>query len=260
MAGRGAEPDPSCTRPRLGLVGGGRLGGALASALAAAGAEVHGPLGRSELPSASVEAVILCVPDAEIPDAAAAVAETAPFVGHMSGATPLEALAPARATAFGLHPLQTFVTGDGPGRFVGAGCAVAGENEAALALATGLAKSLRMRPFALADADRAVYHAGASIASNFLVTLQAAAEDAVAAAGLDPAEARELLAPLVRATVDNWAAHGPERALTGPVARGDDATVERQREALEDRAPHLLEMFDALAERTRFVAGREALR
>ena len=255
----GAEPDPPCGGTRLALVGAGRLGSALASAFAAAGAELEGPLERSERPSGPVEAVLLCVPDGEIPAAAAAVAGAAPFVGHTSGATALEALAPAGAAAFGLHPLQTFVRGDGPERFVGAGCAVAGETEAALALATGLAESLRMRPFALADADRAVYHAAASIASNFLVTLQAAAEDAAAAAGLGPAEARELLAPLVRATVENWAELGPERALTGPLARGDEATVQRQRQALEERTPHLLDMFDALVERTRAVAGREAL-
>ena len=245
--------------PRLAVVGRGRLGTALFSALAAVGAEVQGPLGRSERPAGPVEAVLLCVPDAEIEAAAAAVAGAAPFVGHTSGATPLDALAPAKAAAFGLHPLQTFAGGDGPERFRGAGCAVAGQTDEALELATGLALSLGMRPFPIADADRAAYHAAASIASNFLVTLQAAAEDAAAAAGLEPAEARRLLAPLVRATVDNWAAQGPELALTGPVARGDEATVQRQRQALEERVPHLLEMFDAMAERTRSVAGREAL-
>ena len=244
---------------RLAVVGRGRLGSALSSALVASGAQVQGPLGRSERPSTPVHAVLLCVPDAEIPAAAAAVAGAAPFVGHTSGATPLDAVASAGATAFGLHPLQTFTGEDVPERFQGAGCAVAGESDAALALATGLAESLGMRPFPLGDADRAAYHAAASIASNFLVTLQAAAEDAAAAAGLERAEARRLLAPLVRATVDNWAAQGPERALTGPVARRDEATVQRQREALEERAPHLLELFDVLAERTRSVAGRGAL-
>ena len=63
----------------------------------------------------------------------------------------------------------------------------------------------------------------------------------------------------MRATVENWAALGPERALTGPVARGDEATVERQREALAEAAPDLLPLFDELAERTRALAGRAAL-
>jgi predicted short-subunit dehydrogenase-like oxidoreductase (DUF2520 family) len=71
---------------------------------------------------------------------------------------------------------------------------------------------------------------------------------------------RELLVPLVRATVDNWAALGPRRALTGPVARGDEATVARQRAAVADRAPDLLPMFDALVEVTRTLAGTRGAR
>ena len=86
-----------------------------------------------------------------------------------------------------------------------------------------------MRPVEVAEADRAAYHAAASIASNFLVTLEAAAERIAAAVGLE----REQLVPLVRATVENWARLGPERALTGPVARGDEATVARQRAAVD---------------------------
>ena len=80
----------------------------------------------------------------------------------------------------------------------------------------------------------------ASIASNFLVTLQAAAETVAAGAGLDASEARALLAPLVTSTVQNWATRGPERALTGPVARGDEATVELQRQAVVEAAPDRL--------------------
>ncbi|HEV8151547.1 MAG TPA: DUF2520 domain-containing protein, partial [Solirubrobacteraceae bacterium] len=82
-------------------------------------------------------------------------------------------------------------------------------------------------------------------------TLEAAAERLAAGAGAP----RELLVPLVRATVENWAAHGPERALTGPIARGDDATVARQREAVTERAPDLLPLFDALAQATRDLAA-----
>jgi predicted short-subunit dehydrogenase-like oxidoreductase (DUF2520 family) len=88
------------------------------------------------------------------------------------------------------------------------------------------------------------------MASNFLVTLEAAAERLAAQAGLE----QELLAPLVRATVENWASLGPQRALTGPVARGDEATVQRQRAAIEARAPDVLPLFDALVEATRRLA------
>ena len=104
--------------------------------------------------------------------------------------------------------------------------------------------------FPVPDSDRAAYHAAASIASNFLITLQWAAERV---GGLD----REQLAPLVRATVENWLAQGPERALTGPIARGDEETVARQREAVARNAPDLVELFDALADATRTLAAAE---
>lgn len=84
------------------------------------------------------------------------------------------------------------------------------------------------------------------------MTLEAAAEQLAATAGID----RRALVPLVRATVENWAALGPDRALTGPIARGDEETVTRQRHALAERAPHLLPLFDALAEATRALAVR----
>jgi predicted short-subunit dehydrogenase-like oxidoreductase (DUF2520 family) len=245
------------SRPRLGVVGAGRLGSALATALANAGYPVDGPAGRGERPL-DCEAIVLCVPDAEIPAAAEAVAGASPLVGHTSGATPLAALEPAGAAArFGLHPLQSF-GGDAPElAFRGAGCAVAGSTNAALGLARRIAEDLGMTPFAIDEDGRAAYHAAASMASNFLVTLEAAAERLAAGAGLEAADARALLAPLVLQTARNWAALGPERALTGPVARGDDATVAAQRAAVEDTAPELLRLFDELVERTRDLAGRE---
>jgi predicted short-subunit dehydrogenase-like oxidoreductase (DUF2520 family) len=88
------------------------------------------------------------------------------------------------------------------------------------------------------------------------VTLLAAAEQVAATAGLEPAEARRVLAPLVRTTVENWAEHGPEAALTGPVARGDIETVARQREAIAAHDPELLELFDTLSDHTRRLAAR----
>ena len=237
-----AELPPALPR-HVAVIGRGRLGSAIAPALRAAGCDVVGPLGRGTPPAA--DAVLLCVPDAEIPAAAEACAGVAPLVGHTSGATPLDALAPARAEAFGLHPLQTF-TADG-GSFEGIGCATGGTTPRALATADALARCLGMQPFELDDADRPAYHAAASIASNFLVTLEAAAEQVGATAGLP----RELLVPLVEQTVANWAALGPERALTGPVARGDEATVARQRDAVEAAAPELLPLWDELVAATR---------
>ena len=237
---------------RIGLVGRGRVGGALARALREAGYEVHGPAGRGEVPRG--DAILLCVPDAEIEAAAATVTGAASLIGHTSGATPLTALEPAGGAAFGFHPLQT-ITGPAV-ELTGCGCAVAGSTARSLDFAWRLAHDLGMNPIAISDEKRAAYHAAASIASNFLLTLEAGAELVVADLGLTPSQARRLLGPLVRTTVDNWLELGPEAALTGPVARGDDATVACQREAVEKAAPELLRLFDELVERTRALAGR----
>jgi predicted short-subunit dehydrogenase-like oxidoreductase (DUF2520 family) len=230
----------------IAIVGAGRLGTALAAAVRAGGYDVLGPLGRDADPR-DATAVLLCVPDGEIAAAAAAVTP-GPLVGHCSGATGLGPLAPHEA--FSLHPLMTVPAGAAPTVFAGAGCAVDGSTPRALAAAHQLATALGMRATRVADEDRAAYHAAASIASNFLTTIEGAAERLAATAGVD----RELLAPLVRAAVENWAARGAEHALTGPIARGDEETVARQREAVEDRAPDLLPLFDALVDATRALA------
>lgn len=240
---------------RVGIVGPGRVGTALARALRAAGVEVDGPVGRGKVPS-DCDAIVLCVPDGEIAAAAEVVTAAAPLIGHTSGATPLSALAHAGVGAFGLHPLQTVAD---PGvRFEGAGAAVAGTTPEALAFATALAARLGMTPFEIDEDGRAAYHAAASMASNFLVALQAAAETIAGGAGLEPERARALLAPLVRQTIENIAELGPEAALTGPVARGDDSTVAAQRAAVEEAAPELVDLFDELVRRTRELAGRTA--
>jgi len=230
------------------IVGAGRLGTALAAALRAAGVPVEGPLGRGAEGSGAA-AVLLCVPDAEIPAAAAAVVPGR-LVGHCSGATGLAPLAPHEA--FSLHPLMTVPAGAGPRVFAGAGCAVAGSTPRALALARALADRLGLRATEVADEDRAAYHAAATIAANFVTTLEGAAERLAATAGVE----RALLVPLVAAAVDNWARLGAEDALTGPIVRGDDETVARQRAAVQERVPELLEMWDALVGATRQLAAR----
>jgi predicted short-subunit dehydrogenase-like oxidoreductase (DUF2520 family) len=247
---------------RVAIVGPGRLGSAIANALTQAGVTVDGPYGRRDPVAerlrvdagdgaAPLDAVLLCVPDAEIPAAASTIPGGMP-VGHCSGATALDVLAPHER--FSLHPLMT-VPADAPADVLtGAGAAVAGSSPRTLALALALAQRLAMRPIEIAEADRAAYHAAACIASNFLVTLEAAAERIAATAGLST----ELLVPLVRATVENWAALGPEAALTGPVARGDERTIDRQRATLAERAPELLELFDACVGATRRLAARQA--
>jgi predicted short-subunit dehydrogenase-like oxidoreductase (DUF2520 family) len=240
---------PACTR--LAIVGRGRLGTAIAAALNdAPGLNVEGPLPRGAT-GQHADAVLLCVPDGQIAAAAELIAPGR-LVGHCSGATTLAPLTPHER--FSLHPLMT-VTGSATTTFEGAGAAIAGSTPRARRFAHRLATALGLRPVEIADEDRVAYHAAASIASNFLITLEAAAERVLTtAAGTD----RELLVPLVRASVDNWASLGPERALTGPAARGDEATIARQRAAVAERAADLLPLFDTLTQATRALAMTKA--
>jgi predicted short-subunit dehydrogenase-like oxidoreductase (DUF2520 family) len=233
------------TPERCAIVGAGRLGHALAVGLCEAGVEVEGPLGRGAQPQAPV--VLLTVPDGEIRAAAESLPLNAQVIGHCSGATTLEPIGDREG--FSLHPLMTVP--EAGASFQGAGCAVAGTSDRALAVARGLAAALGMTAVEVPDEDRAAYHAAASIAANFLVTLEGAAERLAATAGVP----RELLAPLARAALENWAANGAEQALTGPVARGDEATIARQREAIEERTPDLLDVFDSLVAASRVVAA-----
>jgi predicted short-subunit dehydrogenase-like oxidoreductase (DUF2520 family) len=251
-------PQPSSasalTAPeRVAIIGNGRLGNALAGALRAAGVQVSGPLGRNATPG-EADAVLLCVPDAEIQAAAGAV-PAGLAVGHCSGATGLDVLAGSGRDVFSMHPLMTVTADSQPTAFAGAGAAVAGSSPAMLDLARTLALRLGMRPIEIAPGDRTAYHATASIASNFLITLEAAAERLAATVGME----RDDLLPLIRATVENWARLGGERALTGPVARGDERTVAAQRQAIAERAPDLLALFDTMVDATRAIATAGAL-
>ena len=235
-----ALPDGWCE-----IVGRGRMGQALASALESAGVPVRGPLARGA-DSLDAAIVLLCVPDREIGTASAAVA-AGPIVGHVSASAELSLLEPHER--FALHPLLS-VVGTGA-RFAGATCAVDGSTARALGEAEDLARRLGMRACVVPADKRALYHAAASIASNYLITLEAVAEQLAQKVGLD----RAALAPLVRATVEQWEILGARAALTGPIARGDDATVARQRDAVAGAAPDLLPLWDALADATRTLAA-----
>lgn len=228
------------------IVGRGRMGIALASALVEAGVPVRGPLGRGANGDGAA-VVLLCVPDRDIASAAAGIVPGL-LVGHVSASAPIDLLAPHER--FALHPLLS-VVGAGA-RFTGAACAIDGNTPRALGAARALAARLGMQARVIARADRALYHAAASAASNFLVTVEGMAEHLAARVGLD----RSALAPLVRATVDNWAADGAREALTGPIARGDEDTVSRQRTAVAEAAPELLPLWDALTTGTRELVRR----
>jgi len=212
------------------IIGRGRVGGALAARLAEQGR-------LAEPGHAAV--VLLCVPDRAIAGVARDL-PVGPWIAHVSGATPLAALAP-HTRRFGLHPLQTFTRDRGPEQIDGAWAAVSGEDDDARRTGHDLAITLGLRPFALDDARRAVYHAGASIASNFLVTLHRAASRALEAAGAPP----EALTPLMRRTIEN------NFDLTGPIARGDQETVDAHLAAIRTDLPDLEVLYRVLAEATR---------
>lgn len=213
------------------VIGRGRVGSAIAARLEERGVELRDD---------RAAVVLLCVPDSAI--AATVRGQTlavSQWVGHTSGATPLSALDP-HERRFALHPLQTFTRSRGPEQLDGAYAAVTAETDEGRAVARELAQILGLRPFDLEDAARALYHAGAAIASNYLVTLHRAASELFEEVGAPP----QGLEPLMRRVIDN----GFE--LTGPIARGDWTTVERHLEAIHERAPRLEPLYRVLAEAT----------
>jgi predicted short-subunit dehydrogenase-like oxidoreductase (DUF2520 family) len=211
---------------KVNVIGSGRVGSAVSARLRERGAAVD---------EDDPDVALLCVPDAAIPGVARRLEPGRAWVGHVSGATHLAALDP-HERRFSLHPLQTFDRSGEPSQLDGAWAAISGDTDEALAVARELAETLGLRPFELADGNRTLYHAGAVFASNYLVTLQRAA----VRLGVPPAG----LVPLMQATID----HGFE--LTGPIARGDWATVEAHKEAIRAKHPELERVYASLAEAT----------
>ena len=244
-------------RPVVGLIGPGRAGVGFALALLQAGYTVrlHGrrkktvpaPLtltvGDGDAPPpwiAEAGVVILAVRDDGIRPLAAALAATRAItpdhvVLHLSGVQGQEALGPlvtSRAALGSLHPLQTIVEPErAAARLKGAWAAVEGMPHAVEA-AERLARDLGMRPFPIATKAKAIYHAGAVFASNYLVVVEAMAQRLLRHAGLTDADAWAALRPLVEGTIENLGSAEPKDALTGPIARGDTATIVRHIESL----------------------------
>jgi predicted short-subunit dehydrogenase-like oxidoreductase (DUF2520 family) len=182
--------------------------------------------------------VLLCVPDSAIAEVASSI-EVGAWIAHVSGTTPLGALDP-HTRRFGVHPLQTLAPGGGPEQLDGAYAAVTAETSDARERARWLAQTLGLVPFDLADDARTLYHAGAVIASNYLVTLYRSAASLFEEAGAPP----EALVPLMRRTIENGF------QLTGPISRGDWATVDAHLAALHREHPDLEPMYRVLAEAT----------
>ena len=215
---------------RVQVIGSGRVGSAVSARLGERGVAVT---------TDDPDVVLLCVPDTAIADVSRRLAPGQAWVGHVSGATPLAALEP-HERRFSLHPLQTFDRSGNATQLDGAWAAISGETEEALAVARELAELLGLRPFELADDDRTLYHAGAVFASNYLVTLQRAA----VRLGV-PAEG---VVPLMTRTIENGF------DLTGPIARGDGATVEAHKAAIRATHPELESLYETLAEATVLLA------
>jgi predicted short-subunit dehydrogenase-like oxidoreductase (DUF2520 family) len=211
---------------RIHVIGSGRVGAALTGRLRERGLDPA---------SDDPEIVLLCVPDGAIAEVAAGI-PAGPWIAHVSGATPLAALAP-HERRFGMHPLQTFTRARGPEQLDGAWAAVTAESDEARALGFWLAETLGLRPFDLDDSARTLYHAGAVFASNYLVTLHRAAELLFESAGAPP----EALEPLMRRTIENGF------DLTGPIARGDWETVDAHRAAIRAERPEIETLYETLA-------------
>jgi len=264
-------------KDRFVIIGGGRVGTAVGSILQSKGAEVAAVASRSEqsleqaakyikgalLTSDVVKAakrgnvIIITTPDDLIADTCLSLAsggavKKGQFIVHMSGALGLDILEPAEemgARTVSIHPLQTFA--DVPGaikRMPGSTFAVTARDPKTHAWAESLVRLLGGKPVTLAEKDKTLYHIGAVVASNLLVALEHAAELIYQEIGMHQEQALKALLPLIEGTVDNLKRHGTEKALTGPVARGDIGVLRRHLERLErdDREP-LLQAYAALS-------------
>jgi len=215
---------------RIRIVGAGRAGTALSRALRTVGHDVRGPLTRGvSLREATdgVDVVVVATPDRTIAEVAASITPSEDCVVlHLSGSLGLDVLAghPRRAA---LHPLVPLPTAElGAKRLLsGVTFAIAGDQ-----VAREMASSLGGTTVEVADEDRALYHAAASVAANHVVALMGQVERIAAEAGL-PLEA---FLDLARCAVDDVAVLGPKSALTGPAARGDWVTVEHHLASLPE--------------------------
>jgi predicted short-subunit dehydrogenase-like oxidoreductase (DUF2520 family) len=234
---------------RLRVIGSGRAGGALALALERLGWVVDGLLGRSDDPrgaASGVDLLVIATPDPAVAEVAALVQpDDTTVVAHVAGSLTLEVLAPHPHRA-SLHPLVALPSAElGADRLAaGAWFAIAGSSVADLGLMADLVAELDGTAIEVPDEQRVPYHAAACIASNHLVALLGQAQRVAHTAGV-PLSA---YLDLVRATVENVAELGPAAALTGPVARGDEATVARHLGAL---APEERPAYEAMAEAAR---------
>jgi predicted short-subunit dehydrogenase-like oxidoreductase (DUF2520 family) len=204
--------------------------------------------------------LFLAVPDGAVTDMATRIARMEPSPGlgvvHVSGALGLDALdALANNPRGSFHPLQSFPAPRDPSAFRGITIAVDATTPALRGRLHALARQLGARPKHVGDGERVRYHAAAVFASNFVDVVIAEAVGLLRSAGWTEAEAMKALMPLVEGALDNIRARGPVRALTGPIRRGDDATVARHMEVANN--PELYRMLALAALEIAIKAGLE---
>jgi predicted short-subunit dehydrogenase-like oxidoreductase (DUF2520 family) len=261
----------------VGVVSAGRVGAVISAALARAGHTVVAASGVSRdsvrradelLPGVSLlppdevvskaDLVLLALPDDTLSGMVRGLAATGSLrpgqiVVHTSGAYGVEVLAPAAqhgALPLALHPVMTFTgRSEDLQRLVACsiGVTAADGDEAAWNVGEALVVEMGADPVRVPSSSRPAYHTALAHGANHLMTLVADAADLLRVAGVATPE--RMLGPLLSAALDNALRHG-DRALTGPVARGDAGTVRKHLEVLRDRAPEMLPTYRELARRT----------
>jgi predicted short-subunit dehydrogenase-like oxidoreductase (DUF2520 family) len=242
------DKDPRAAREGRRIVGQGRAAASLGASAWRAGV------------------VIIAVPDGAVRRVAAALAgSVASWKGrtvlHTSGLLPARVLEPLRkkgAAVASLHPIQSFPRKDAPTSvFKGITWGLEGE-PAGIKVAERIVRSLGGSVLLLSEQDKPRYHAACSLASNAFVALEWTACGVLRAEGIGEKEASAMLAPLVQGTLQNVKDLGPEGALTGPILRGDVASVREHLEALE-RDPGAREVYAALGRRILRLAQQRGL-
>jgi predicted short-subunit dehydrogenase-like oxidoreductase (DUF2520 family) len=207
---------------------------------------------------------MLAVTDDQIGAACAALAQHVSLQGaivfHCSGALASDRLAPARAAGAHVasaHPIRSFADPDAvAAAFAGTFCGIEGD-AGALPVLTEALERIGARPVPIDASAKTVYHAAAVFASNYLVTVLDAALRAYEAAGIPEHVARELARPLAQETLSNVFRLGAAPALSGPIARGDYATVARQQAAVSAWDAATGKLYEALVAPTSAVAARK---
>ena len=263
---------PGVTRPKIAIVGAGRVGTALAVRLTEAGYRITELISRrtpprekvyglarrlrataSSLGGAQLDADVVwfCTPDEQVVRTAAELARLVwnhKVAFHASGVLTSDELGVLRgrgAQVASVHPLMTFIPGVVP-PFKGVTFAIEGDR-GAVRVAAATVRTLGGNVLRVRKQDKAAYHVFATMICPMLVSLLATAEKVGMRAGITPARARTAMWPIIRQTVVNYEKLGPAKAFTGPIMRGDIATVRRHLASLADR-PAVERVYLALAQ------------